>query len=682
MSEPIEVEAPDGTVIEFPAGTSTDTIKKVMARNYPRPKPKAEQPSFWERAKQGLAEGAGDIVQAAGDTIGIVTNPVGQLLYNVTGHGNKRYDTGEILRDAVGLPQSAPGIGRTVRQAAAGGMLMGGAARGAASLASPGVAKEVFSIIGKTPIRDAVAGAGAGVGATVGGDIGENVGGQPGRMVGQTAGMLAGGVAGYGVGNRVNAMLNSGPRVPTAQAQAAARQQVDMLPADAGGMAAKGVTSAARASPISAGPIVKQSKNIQGQMQSAVGRIARSQGDDLTTDVAGQSIREAAKRFTKETSARASRLYDKASQLAGDTKITPTKTIAAIDAELAKLSQNPDPAVKAAIKELTTLRENIAGGVSVQGLRDARSSLSQGVYNGQLRSGADQARYKAILGNIADDISDGLGAAGKKDAANMFKRADAFWKGRVEHIDEVLQPIVGKEGQKGGEQIVTSLESMARGNSGGGTRLSRLLANMTKEEAGQVRATLVDRLGKATPGAQDASGQAFSASTFLTNWNKMTPQAKASLFSDPALRGNLDDIALLAEKQKAAFSLSNTSNTAIGVTGNVGAQVALTAHNPVVMLLNFGSQALTGKLMASPAFARLLAKTAKMPPEAAGRAFKQQLGVLAAREPSLSGQIERLMVAMNDNVGAPAAADDGEQDPVRIQLGDQSFTDSQLNFIN
>lgn len=33
MSEPIEVEAPDGAVIEFPAGTSADTIKKVMAKH-------------------------------------------------------------------------------------------------------------------------------------------------------------------------------------------------------------------------------------------------------------------------------------------------------------------------------------------------------------------------------------------------------------------------------------------------------------------------------------------------------------------------------------------------------------------------------------------------------------------------------------------------------------------------
>lgn len=37
MADPIRIGAPDGSVIEFPAGTSDDTIKTVMAKNYPAP---------------------------------------------------------------------------------------------------------------------------------------------------------------------------------------------------------------------------------------------------------------------------------------------------------------------------------------------------------------------------------------------------------------------------------------------------------------------------------------------------------------------------------------------------------------------------------------------------------------------------------------------------------------------
>jgi hypothetical protein len=134
----------------------------------------------------------------------------------------------------------------------------------------------------------------------------------------------------------------------------------------------------------------------------------------------------------------------------------------------------------------------------------------------------------------------------------------------------VLQPLLGKG--KSGEEIVTSIESMARGKSGGNARLSRLLSEMTEEESRVVRGTLIDRMGKATAGQQDAAGEAFSASTFLTNWNKLTPQAKASMFP-PAQRKDLNDLALLAENMKASQQMANHSNTAMALTGGGNALV-------------------------------------------------------------------------------------------------------------
>lgn len=272
-----------------------------------------------------------------------------------------------------------------------------------------------------------------------------------------------------------------------------------------------------------------------------------------------------------------------------------------------------------------------------------------------------------------------MNAAGKADAANIFKRADAFWKGRVEHIDNVLQPIIGKEGKKSGEDVVKAIEAMARGQQGGNKRLGQLLSNMSKDEAGQVRATIIDRIGKATPGAQNATGDVFSSSTFLTNWNKMTPQAKATLFSDKGLRANLDDLALLAEGQKATNSMANFSNTAVAVGSNVGVQGAFAISHPVLAAVGAGTQYLTGKLMASPGFARLLARTAKMPPEAARRVLTEQIGVIAAREPIIAADANRFLNALNDVAERPVAAED-DNDPVRAVIGDESVRDSQINF--
>lgn len=605
---------------------------------------------------RGFGEGVGDIVEGIGDIIGIGANPIGQTIYSAAGY-EQPYDAGQIARDATGLPQSEAGVASTARKAAAGAFGGGALARGVSSVFQPGVTKNVLSTVGRTPVRDAAAGAGAGAG----GEVGREVGGTP----GQVAGSLLGGFAGYGAANALASASNSARAAgPNALAQAAERQKVDLLPADAGGPAVKAITTGTKASPISVAPVVRQAQKQQEQMAEAAGRAARSQGATPTSDVAGEAVRNAAQRYTKQTSQRGSKLYDRAYDMAKGVKIKPNQTIQAIDAQIERLSENP--AAGGLLSQLKDIRGKIEGGVSIRGLRDARTSLSMGVFDGQLRSSADKAILRDVLGSIADDIDQGLRSVGREGAANTFKRADAFWKGRVEHIDEVLQPIIGRDGAKGGETVVEAIESMARGKSGGNARLSRLLANMTDQEAGQVRATIVDRLGRATPGQQGADGTAFSASTFLTNWNRMTPQAKASLFANKQLRSDLNDIAKLAEGMKASQSMANFSNTAVAIGGNAAAGGVLAVTSPIAAMFAGSAQFLTGKLMASPGFARALARTSKMPPEMARRKFSEQLGVLAGREPALAADAralqEHLRQTYSQSPATRAAASEEEQD--------------------
>jgi len=455
------------------------------------------------------------------------------------------------------------------------------------------------------------------------------------------------------------------PAKPAASevAQAAQRQGVDLIPADARGETIKRLTSAAKASPLSAAPVVKAARASQQQLGDAAARIASSQGTAVTTDAAGQAIRQGAERYSRQTATTLSRLYDKANQLAGDIKIIPQQTMAKLDERIARLQNDPS-APEGAAQELIRFRDNISKGVDVQGLRDARTRLSQGVYDGKLRSSSDTAMWKDILGNLSDDISNGLTQAGKGQAARAFNVADKGWAARAEHIDEVLQPILGKG--RSGEDIVGSIESMARGSSGGNARLSRLLANMTPEESGNVRSVIIDRMGKATAGNQTAAGDVFSPSTFLTNWNKMTPQAKASLFNDTQLRSDLNDVALLAEKMKASQALSNFSNTGVALVGNVGAMSALAVNHPVAALLGAGSQYLTGRALASPGVARLLVNAGKLPAERQTAFLLPRLKRLATKASPAAAQdlkqtMQSLVSAANDNVGAAALGQTPEE---------------------
>lgn len=617
------------TIDENGVVTYDDRAREALGIGQEPPAPGGGDGGFlgydsFSQAGRDFAAGAGDIVEGVGDVAGLAINPVGQAWYDALGV-DEQYDTGRIMREGFGLPENTNQMQSAINQGAASALTGGGIARGVSALTQPGLARNIAGVIGATPVRDAAAGAGAGAAANAASDYG------PGA---QAVAALGGGLLGYGSANALARGISSSS--PTALAQAAQRQGVDMLPADAGGPVARAVTTGTKASPLSVAPVVKQAQRSQDQMAQAARRTASNEGDIVTTDVAGENIRKAAQRFTKETSERGSRLYTRASELAEGATIVPTNTLKRLDEQIARVSNDPS-APEGVLGELQRFRANIAEGVNVQGLRDARTRLSQGVYDGKMRSGMDQGMWKDILGVLSDDIDAGLRQAGRGEAASMFKRADSFWKERVEHIDEVLQPVLGRD--KGGEEIVSAIESMAKGTRGGGARLSRLLANMSEEEAGQVRAVIADRIGRAMPGAQDASGEVFSASTFLTNWNRMTPQAKASLFSDTQLRNNLNDLALLAEGMKGSQSMSNFSNTGVAIGSNVAVGTAAALAHPVLAAIGAGAQYATGRLMASPAFARLLARTSKMPADQATRTIKDQLGVIASRDPALRADI-------------------------------------------
>jgi hypothetical protein len=204
-----------------------------------------------------------------------------------------------------------------------------------------------------------------------------------------------------------------------------------MLPADAGGEVTRILTSGARISPLSAGPIRSAARESQEQMKAAVNRTVGDVPETATTESAGNSVRGAAERYNERTRATGERLYTRAQELAKGVKaIRPTQTVAAIDQELARLEANP-AASRTMIEELRGFKASIENGVSIQGLRDARTTLSQGVYDGKLRSSLDQKMWKSVLGNIKGDIDAGLRSVGKADAASAFRRADEFHAARV-----------------------------------------------------------------------------------------------------------------------------------------------------------------------------------------------------------------------------------------------------------
>jgi hypothetical protein len=248
--------------------------------------------------------------------------------------------------------------------------------------------------------------------------------------------------------------------------------------------------------------------------------------------------------------------------------------------------------------------------------------------------------------------------SGREGAANRFKTANAYWRQRVETLDDALQPILGPDATP--ERILDSVNAMARGGKGGVQRLVRVINSLPEDDRGSVRATIVDRLGRAKAGMQDVGGEVFSPAEFLTNWNKMSPEAKVALFGrDKKLTQSLNDIAVLADNTKQAQRFVNQSQTAgaqnyanlfnvMAGAGALGGAGAVSTGNFGIALTSVVLPLVLTKLSASALTSQRLVRYLANAPKTAKNADQFRAGLLdvASKTPAISAEIEAIVAEM------------------------------------
>ena len=491
------------------------------------------------------------------------------------------------------------------------------------------------------------------------------------RFTGAAMGGAAGAALGAGFGKLGEIWKNkrppSGPGGGGANAardvgEAATDLGIDMLPADAGGPFTRAMTTVARSTPGGVVPITKAAQRSQQQAGGALSGIAAREGaiaPDLES--MGNAVREGALKFRAGSRASIGRIYDRAAQEAGDARIAPKAALEALDANIAELSQVPGGADGLAV--LQGLRDDLAqrGTITVNGIRGMRTQLRQKFAKDNLRGSDLERRVMGVIDAASDDLASSLEAQGKAAAAKTYREADRQYAERIKTLDDVIMPIIGKKGEKSGEQIATAINAAAKGNN---ARLSKLFETLPEEEAGVARATMIDNLGKAGPGAQNAAGDEFSFNAFLTNWNKLGASAKNAIFRGEN-REAIDKLALIAERSKAAAKYQNYSNTGLAVMGAATGSTAIASMFTLGKVL--AGQYAAGRLLASPKVAKALLGIAQAKNPEAVAARINNLSGLAAREPVLSAEItqlqQKLMQAMNDNgVSRAVASPEGQNE--------------------
>lgn len=516
--------------------------------------------------------------------------------------------------------------------------------------------------------RNAMIRDGAYVGGAHGVGSGEGVEGRIREGVSEAglgaAGGAIAGVAGEAVAPKIAAAREAARTAIPSEAQqigqAADRQAIDLLPADTGGPVTRRASGIISQTIAGGRPIKIAAERMNDQAAAARDRIAASIGQALEPEAAGQQAITGAQKAIQSTGNEARGYYAGAEKAAEGVKISAPKAVEALDRNLTELGETPGGAP--GLATLQDLRISLAkGNLTVAGVRRMRTVLRDQFLKEGLTGSDLERRVNQVVDAAAEDVRDGLSAAGKPDASALFAQGDAAWRKRVKLIDDVIQPIIGKDGTKSGEAVIRTLTADLQGNN---ARAVKFLNALPESEQSNVRASIIAALGRAKPGQATTTGGEFSLSTFLTHWNQIGETAKTAYFG-PEARAALNDLATVASGAREAQGYRNLSNTG-GVVA--GLATAATGFGGFPLLIKtLGTQYALGRLLASPRFARWLARAPKT--QISRAAYVERLGRIAKAEPAIAADIlslqQRLTDAFTHQPMRAAASDNGgnEQNP-------------------
>ena len=599
-------------------------------------------PGFMDLATQGVSGGLGDEAAGVGgaisSAIGLSDRGIGEG-YTFERDLRRREleqagDRTGVAGDAVELLGNAAGMGV-----------------GAVN-ALPTTAR---AAVGEAALAGAVPGYGYGEGTQ------ESLGGAvTGAAAGATLGKLF-----QGIGARSRNPKPPGPGAPVIEAadrlNAQTGSNIRPIPADVSGPGVRNATGGMAKFPLSAAPIVNAGKAVNTEAQVARDALAAGEGTATELETAGEAALTGARAFMKRSKAKVDSLYTRARKLGGEVKVPLTQAQKVLADHIVELEKTPGGAK--GLEDLKALQDEVTGDWTVDGIKRMRSQLRDKFLDQGLRGSDLERRVGQVIDAAELDVADGLIAAGKPEAAKAYAEAAKAHRERVQTIDNVVAPIIGKRGDapKSGEQIMAAINGATKQNN---ARLGEFIGALPAEDAATVRATIISQLGKGSSGTQNAAGDAFSLPQFLTHWNAMTPGAKRTLFSGE-LRSALDDLAVVADGAKQSQRFANHSNTGsplgIGATG-AGALSIFT--HPVLTIGGLMAQYGGGRLLASPTFARWIARVPKSGAPGAVKSHIASLSKIASADTAIAADalgLQRQLMAAFDTGPQRLAANPDSQ---------------------
>jgi hypothetical protein len=460
----------------------------------------------------------------------------------------------------------------------------------------------------------------AALGSTLAGDIAKEKGASPGW---QLAASLAGGAAPATGGLVKNAgtylLRGSDSAIPQIQSNIDMFKNVGITPSVAQATQGSGATALENTlGKVTGGssPMHAFADKQQSAIADTLGSLADQVSPSANPTTAGQAIRDGiTESFIPQQKAIQQQLYDKLDSYIPSNATVPVNntldTLNRISTPISGAEKTSQALVNGKINDIRnaimqdTQKETfdpvlgnkiVNSGLPYEGLKGIRTQVG-GMLTDGLTSDVPRGQLKQLYAAISQDMESAAKAAGP-DAENALQQANAFTKNFHQQAD-TLNGVVNKDSP---ESVYQAAMSEAQR---GGSKISTVLAALPDDAKKQIAATEISNIGKALASKQNAAGDAASTETFLTKWNKLSPDAKAQLFSPntvgPDVSSRLSAMANVADNlRQGSKVLSNPSGTAAtasnasALTGFLG---ALATGHPGVAA-GIGGTALTARMLA------------------------------------------------------------------------------------
>lgn len=469
--------------------------------------------------------------------------------------------------------------------------------------------------------------------AAAGAGAGSEMGGLPGAIAGAVGGAVAPGALSYAAKaptELLGALLKTNPQAVDDFAQLGMRPSTGITSDNKGLQMAQQVISRAPGSTNRMGNYYEGLADDFGRAVENISPQAASK------EMAGMQIKAGAEAYKSKFKEISGKLFERLDKyVPEDTPVGLQATRQFIAEKIRPYQSNPEftdllPASVRKLDEFFTQKPDAE--VPYLLARQLRSDIGEKIGKAPLMADESVGALKQLYGALSGDLRQAASAKGP-EALKAFDRANSFYANKFQEVEKLLNSVAKKVPEDAYNWALT-------GTKNGATQLRGILKTLTPDEREIFTNTAIRNMGVANAGAQNAVGSAYSARTFLTNFNRLAPEAKDALFKPGSTqRLALERLARASSRIKDLDKWINTSNTA-NYLGWMAVPAAAWFGSPTALLAPAANNA-AARLMTNPKFANAFSKVLENPKAVSSGSIRTTLESFLKTLPLAAPQAER-----------------------------------------